>query len=82
MAALLVKRLAKMSVEQANDTFLRFARGRTSHRSFVGRFRAMLPWRKSRALDPWIEAALGAGFASLAQFARTLQRDMKAFNWP
>jgi hypothetical protein len=66
MAALLVKRLAKMSVEQANDTFLRFARGRASFRSFVGRFRAMLPWRKSRALDSWIEAALGAGFASLA----------------
>jgi transposase len=44
----------------------------------LGRFRAMLRWRKACGLNSWIESARSSGFAALAQFAKTLRRDLEA----
>ena len=38
----------------------------------------MLRWRNANKLCTWIEAATASHFRFLAQFANTLQRDLKA----
>jgi len=38
----------------------------------------MLRWRPSVRVREWIEAAIGSGFPRIAQFARTLRRDLRA----
>jgi transposase len=80
MAALLSMPSSKLSVEQAKTlaTFLKFYPRARIISSFVGRFRAMLRWRTARCLNSWIEDAMNSGFTALAQFARTLRRDLKA----
>ena len=58
--------------------FLRFCPRACILRSFVARFRCMLRWRSARLLNAWIEKAASSGFASLAQFAKTMRRDLNA----
>jgi transposase len=41
-------------------------------------FRAMLRWRRCVRLGPWIETAVSSKFPLIAQFARTLRRDLSA----
>jgi transposase len=38
----------------------------------------MLRWRSSKRLKTWIDSATASGFRFMAQFARTLPRDLEA----
>ena len=58
--------------------FLHFCPRAGILRSFVARFRSMLRWRSSRRLTAWIDKAASSGFLSLAQFAKTMSRDIRA----
>jgi transposase len=80
MAALLSRPTKNLSREQAStlDAFLRFCPRAAALRSFVARFRSMLRWRSSRRLSSWIDKAASSGFVSLAQFAKTMRRDIGA----
>ena len=60
------------------DSFLRFCPAAYKVRRLVLQFRAMLRWRRSGRLVPWIKMAIGSGFPRIAQFARTLRRDLRA----
>ena len=42
------------------------------------RFRVMLRWRNAGRLRTWMNAATASRFAFLAQFAKTLGRDLEA----
>jgi transposase len=60
------------------NSFLRFCPTAYKVRKLAFQFRAMLRWRRSIRLEEWIEAARGSGFPSIAQFAKTLRRDLRA----
>jgi transposase len=60
------------------DSFLRFCPAAYKVRRLALQCRAMLRWRRSGRLAQWIETAIGSGFSFLAQFARTLRRDLPA----
>ena len=60
------------------DSFLRFCPAAYNVRRLVLQFRAMLRWRRSVRVLKWIEAAISSGFPRIAQFARTLRRDLRA----
>jgi transposase len=80
MAALLLTPPRDLSANQLRyrDSFLRFCPTGYKVRKLALQFRAMLRWRRSVRLDEWIEAAIGSGFALIAQFGRTLRRDLRA----
>src|SRR5262249_20305895 len=80
MTALLLMPPRDLSTNQRRyrDSFLRFCPSGYKVRKLALQFRAMLRWRRSIRLDEWIEAATGSGFPLIAQFARTLRRDLRA----
>lgn len=61
------------------DSFLRFCPGAYRVRKLALQFRAMLRWRRSSRLAQWIATATSSEF--LAQFARTLRRDLGALEF-
>jgi transposase len=80
IAALLLKPSRGMSAAQQRyrDSFLRFCPGAYRVRKLALQFRAMLRWRRSSRLAQWIATVTSSGFSFLAQFARTLRRDLGA----
>jgi transposase len=60
------------------DSFLRFCPGGYRVRKLALQFRAMLRWRRTSRLAQWIATVTSSGFSFLAQFARTLRRDLGA----
>jgi transposase len=80
MAALLLTPARDLSATQRTyrDSFLRFCPAAYKVRRLVLQFRAMLRWRRSVRVPEWIEAAISSGFPRIAQFARTLRRDLGA----
>ena len=83
IAALLLKPSRGMwAVQQRyRDSFLRFCPGAYRVRKLALQFRAMLRWRRRRRLALWIATVTSSGCffsSSLAQFARTLRRDLGA----
>jgi transposase len=80
MTALLLTPHGDLSATQLRyrDSFLRFCPTAHKVRRLALRFRAMLRWRRSVRLSEWIEAATGSGFPFIAQFGRTLRRDLRA----
>jgi transposase len=60
------------------DNFLKVCPAAYKLRKLALQFRAMLRWRRSHRLRPWIEKALASPFSFLVQFARTLRRDLPA----
>jgi hypothetical protein len=80
IAALLLKPCRRMSAVQQRyrDSFLRFCPGAYRVRKLALQFRAMLRWRRTGWLAQWIATVTSSGFSFLAQFARTLRRDLGA----
>jgi transposase len=80
MTALLLTPPQDLSLNQLRyrDSFLRLCPTAYKVRRLALQFRAMLRWRRSVRLREWIEAPSGSGFAFLAQFGRTLRRDLQA----
>jgi REP element-mobilizing transposase RayT len=80
IAALLLTPPRNLSATQRTycDSFLRFCPAAYKGRKLALQFRAMLRWRRSGRLVPWIKMATGSGFPRIAQFARTLRRDLHA----
>jgi len=79
VTALLMKPPKPVSFEQKRylDHFLKVGPAAYKLRQLALQFRAMLQWRRSQRLSPWIEKAIASPFSFLGQFARTLRRD-----WP
>jgi transposase len=80
VTALLLTPPRQLSANQLSyrDSFLRFCPTAHKVRKLALRFRAMLRWRRSVRLGPWIETAVSSKFPLIAQFARTLRRDLSA----
>jgi hypothetical protein len=80
IVALLLKPSRDMSAVQQRyrDSFLRFCPGAYRVRKLALQFRAMLRWGRSSRLAQWIATATSSEFFFLAQFARTLRRDLGA----
>jgi len=80
MAALLTKVPPTLSAAQRRhlEAFLRFCPRAPQLRKLVLQFRALLRWRKADHLAVWMEKAIASGFSSVAQFAKTLRRDLEA----
>lgn len=83
IAALLLKPSRGMSAVQQRyrDSFLRFCPGAYRVRKLALQFRAMLRWRRTSRLVQliqWIATVTSSRFSFLAQFARTLRRDLGA----
>ena len=80
VAALLIQPPRKLSAPQAGylGTFLRFCPEAHQLRRLALRFRVMLRWRNAGRLRTWMNAATASRFAFLAQFAKTLGRDLEA----
>jgi transposase len=80
MAALLLTPPRDLSETQLSyrDSFLRFCPKAYKVRKLALQFRAMLRWRRSVRLGEWVEAAMRSGFPLIAQFGRTLRRDLRA----
>ena len=80
VTALLLTPPRELSVTQLRyrDSFLRFCPTAYNVRRLALQFRAMLRWRRSVRLSEWIEKAVGSKFPFLAQFGRTLRRDLRA----
>jgi transposase len=80
MAALLLRPPRDLSETQRSygDSFLRFCPKAYKVRRLALQFRAMLRWRRSVRLGEWIGAAMSSGFPRIAQFGRTLRRDLRA----
>jgi transposase len=78
MTALLLMPPRDLSATQLRyrDSFLRFCPTAYKVRRLALQFRAMLRWRRSVRLSEWIEQAVGSKFPFLAQFGRTLRRDL------
>jgi hypothetical protein len=64
--------------QRYRDSFLRFCPGAYRVRKLALQFRAMLRWRRTGRLAQWIATVTSSGFSFLAQFARTLRRDLGA----
>ena len=79
MAGLLFKPEG-LSPEQKRhlEAFLQFCPKARQLRKLALQFRAMLRWRKAERLKAWMEKAVASEFFFLAQFARTLHRDLDA----
>jgi transposase len=60
------------------EAFLRFCPQAHQLRKLVLQFRAMLRWRKADHLGAWMEKTMASGFSAVAQFAKTLRRDLTA----
>jgi transposase len=58
--------------------FLRFCPAGHRLRKLVLQFRALLRWRKANKLAGWMTRAISSGFCGVAQFAKTLGRDLEA----
>ncbi|HXP39181.1 MAG TPA: transposase [Candidatus Acidoferrales bacterium] len=80
IAALLLKPSRRMSAVQRRyrDSFLRFCPGAYRVRKLALQFRAMLRWRRTSRLAQSVATVTSSGFSFLAQFARTLRRDLGA----
>jgi transposase len=80
IAALLTKVPPTLTAAQRRhlEAFLRFCPQAHQLRRLVFQFRALLRWRRAGKLASWMERAVASGFDSVAQFARTLGRDLKA----
>jgi transposase len=80
MAALLLTPPGDLSETQRSyrDSVLRFCPKAYKVRKLALQFRAMLRWRRSVRLGEWIGAAMISGFPQIAQFGRTLRRDLRA----
>jgi transposase len=83
IAALLLKPSRGMLAVQQRycDSFLRFCPGGYRVRKLAMQFRAMLRWRRTSRLAQWIAtvtSSSGSRLSFLAQFARTLRRDLGA----
>ena len=80
IAALLTKVPPTLSAAQRRhlEAFLRFCPQAHQLRKLVLQFRAMLRWRKAAHLADWMEKAMTSGFSAVAQFGKTLRRDLKA----
>jgi len=57
--------------------FLRFCPQAHQLRRLVFQFRALLRWREASKLARWLERTMAAGFHGVAQFAKTLSRDVR-----
>jgi len=57
---------------------LRFSPQAHQLRRLVLQFRALLGWRQADKLARWMERAMGSRFHWVAQFAKTLSRDLAA----
>ena len=79
VASLLIKP-ERLSADQKRyvDAFLQLCPTARRLRKLALQFRAMLRWRKATRLEAWMKVAASSEFSSLAQFARTLQRDLEA----
>jgi transposase len=79
-AALLLMPHRDLSETQRSyrNSFLRFCPKAYKVRKLALQFRAMLRWRRSVRLGEWIGAAMSSGFPLIAQFGRTLRRDLRA----
>jgi hypothetical protein len=64
--------------QRYRDSFLRFCPGADRVSKLALQFRAMLRWRRTSRLAQWIATVTSSGFSFLAQFARTLRRDLGA----
>jgi transposase len=60
------------------NAFLRFCPQAYKLRALALRFRGLLRWRKADRLFGWIETAVVSRFRSVAQFAKTLHRNLEA----
>ena len=80
ITALLMQPPRKLSSAQRGylDSFLRFCLVAQQLRRLALQFRVMLRWRRCGRLRRWIESAAGSTFPYVAQYARTLRRDLKA----
>ena len=80
IAALLLKpsRCTSAVQQRYRDSFLRFCPSAYRVRKLALQFRAMLRWHRTRRLAQWIGTVTSSGFSFLAQFARTLRRDLGA----
>jgi transposase len=80
IAALLIKLPPKLTAPQRRhlEAFLRFCPQARQLRKLAFQFRALLRWRRAAKLTNWLERAMGSGFQGLAQFAKTLSRDLQA----
>jgi transposase len=80
MTALLLAPPRDLSATQRTDrdNFLRFCPTAYKVRQLALQFRAMLRWRRSVGLGKWIGEAMSSGLPLIAQFGRTLRRDLRA----
>jgi transposase len=80
VAALLMKSPPESSPEQQRslDNFLKVCPAAYRLRKLALQFRAMLRWKRSQRLQPWIEKAIASPFSFFVQFAKTLRRDLPA----
>ena len=80
VAALLTKVPQQVSSTQHRylENFLKVCPAAYKLRKLALQFRAMLRWKRSQRLQPWLEKALASPFSFLGQFARTLRRDLPA----
>jgi transposase len=80
VTALLLTPPCDLSADQRRyrDGFLRFCPTGYKVRKLALQFRAMLRWRRSGRLGEWINSANASGFPLIAQFGRTLRRDLRA----
>ena len=80
IAALLTKVPPTLTEAQRRHlgAFLRFCPPAYRLRRLVLQFRALLRWREAGKLANWMERASTSGFHGVAQFAKTLRRDLEA----
>jgi len=80
VAGLLAKASREMKAPQRSYlcSFFRLCPVARRLRRLILGFRAMLRWRRANRLATWIDKASTAGFRSVAQYAKTLRRDIRA----
>jgi hypothetical protein len=80
VAALMVQGRRRLTALQRPylQNFLRFCPMARELRSLIGRFRAILRLHRCDRLPAWIETATASGFPFVAQYAKTLRRDLGA----
>ena len=80
IAALLMKVPPQLTTAQRRHlgAFLRFCPQAHRLRQLAFQFRALVRWRRAGKLTSWLERATTSGFHGVAQFAKTLSRDLQS----
>ena len=80
IAAFLIKIPPRLTASQRRhlEAFFRFCPQARQLRKLSFQFRALLRWPRAAKLTSWLERAMRSGFDGVAQFAKTLSRDLQA----